>query len=61
MKPRIATIVVNDEEWHVRRIEGMFYHRRPHRTVWLPGIPPESTVEQVDDAFSKIKDQIVAK
>lgn len=36
-----VSLLVNDEHWEVRR---GYYHRRPGRTMWLPGIPPEANI-----------------
>jgi hypothetical protein len=51
----VVRVVVNDEEWHVRRIEGMLYHRRPNREVWLPGIPPGSNPEEIETAYARLE------
>jgi hypothetical protein len=53
--PSFISLLVNDEEWEVRRFSGEYYHRRPNRTVWLPGIPPQADIEQVDKAYERLE------
>jgi hypothetical protein len=48
-----VSLLVNDEEWEVHRFSGGYYHRRPGRTVWLPGISPEADIEEVDKAYDR--------
>jgi hypothetical protein len=48
------SLLVNDEQWEVRRFSGDYYHRRPGRSVWLPGVPPDSSIEEIENAYARL-------
>jgi hypothetical protein len=50
-----VSLLVNDEQWEVRRFSGesLPSATKPHGV--LPGIPPQTDIEQVDKAYERLE------
>jgi hypothetical protein len=54
MAKLIVSVVVNREPWEIRRLdEEGWFHRRPGRTMWLGGLPPGASIEEVEAVYEQ--------